>query len=148
MEIKLIKNNKKDFLNLLLLADEQENMIDKYLERGDLFVLYDDDVRSLCVVTKEGDSTYEIKNLATYERYQRKGYARKLIDYVGEYYAANCKTLLVGTGDSPAIIPFYIRCGFEYSHRIKNFFTDNYEKPIFDGGVQLCDMVYLKKEGR
>ncbi len=34
MEIKIIESNKKDFLDLLLLADEQENMIDKYLDRG------------------------------------------------------------------------------------------------------------------
>jgi len=32
------------------LADEQENMIDKYLPNGDLFALYDDDLKSICVV--------------------------------------------------------------------------------------------------
>ncbi|MFR9152056.1 MAG: GNAT family N-acetyltransferase, partial [Hungatella sp.] len=42
MEIKRIEENKKQFMDLLLLADEQESMIDKYLERGDLFALYDD----------------------------------------------------------------------------------------------------------
>lgn len=30
MEIKIIEDNKKDFLDLLLLADEQEDMIDRY----------------------------------------------------------------------------------------------------------------------
>lgn len=30
--------------------------------------------------------------------------------------------------------------------RIKNFFTDNYDHPMFDDGVQLVDMVYLKKD--
>ena len=39
MEIKLITSNKKQFLDLLLLADEQESMIDKYLERGEMFAL-------------------------------------------------------------------------------------------------------------
>ncbi len=39
MEIKIIESNKKDFLDLLLLADEQESMIDKYLDRGKLFAL-------------------------------------------------------------------------------------------------------------
>lgn len=37
MKIQIIKGNKKDYLDLLLLADEQENMIDKYLERGIMF---------------------------------------------------------------------------------------------------------------
>lgn len=146
MEIKLIKNNKKNFIDLLLLADEQENMIDKYLNRGDLFVLYDDDVRSLCVVTEEGDGIFELKSLATYEKYQRKGYAKNLIDFICNYYSNKCKTLLVGTGESPIIVPFYLHCGFKQSHRVKNFFLDNYDKPIFEGGVQLIDMVYLKKD--
>ena len=31
-----ITENKKRFLNLLLLADEQESMINRYLERGEM----------------------------------------------------------------------------------------------------------------
>jgi len=60
MEIKIIESNKKDFLDLLLLADEQESMIDKYLDRGKLFALYDDGLKSICVVTDEGNGSYEI----------------------------------------------------------------------------------------
>ncbi|WP_243684631.1 hypothetical protein [Methanosarcina barkeri] len=52
---------KKQFLDLLLLADEQEDMIDKYLDRGDMFTLYDGDLKSLCVVTREDDDIYELK---------------------------------------------------------------------------------------
>lgn len=148
IEIKLIQHNKKDFLALLLLADEQENMIDRYLNRGDLFVLFDDDARSLCVVTDEGEGVYELKNLATYEKYQRQGYAKRLIEYICEYYGGKCKALLVGTGDSKEILRFYEHCGFQYSHRLPNFFVDNYDQPIFDNGIQLVDMVYLKRNLR
>lgn len=35
--------------------------------------------------------------------------------------------------------------GFKYSHRIKNFFTDNYDHPIVEEGILLEDMVYLKR---
>ena len=38
--IRIITENKKDFLPLLLLGDELESDIDKYLERGELFALY------------------------------------------------------------------------------------------------------------
>ena len=41
MKVEIILDNKKQFLDLLLLADEQEDMIDKYLDRGDMFALYD-----------------------------------------------------------------------------------------------------------
>lgn len=54
--------------------------------------------------------------------------------------------MLVGTGETPSILTFYESCEFEKSHSIKNFFTDNYDHPIFEEGIQLIDMVYLKKE--
>ena len=65
MRIEKITTDKKRFLELLLLGDEQEDMIDRYLERGDLFALFDPDLKSLCVVTDEGKGTCELKNLAT-----------------------------------------------------------------------------------
>jgi hypothetical protein len=32
------------------------------IERGEMFVLYDDGIKAECVVTKEAAGTYEIKN--------------------------------------------------------------------------------------
>ncbi|SCL96993.1 GNAT family N-acetyltransferase [Sporanaerobacter sp. PP17-6a] len=145
MEIKQIFENKKQYIDLLLLADEQESMIDKYLERGDMFVLCDDDLKAICVVTNEGKGIFEIKNIATVPKYQGQGYGKQLVNYLFEHYRSECSTMLVGTGDSPATIPFYQKCGFVISHRIKDFFIDNYDHPIFEGGKQLTDMVYLKK---
>jgi GNAT superfamily N-acetyltransferase len=146
MQIKLIHENKKQFLDLLLLADESEEMIDKYLERGELFALYDDgELKTVCVVTLEDYDTYELKNIATYEKYHGKGYGSKLINHISEYYKDKYATMLVGTGDVPWILKFYERNGFVTSHRIKNFFTDNYDHPMFEKGVQLVDMVYLSK---
>lgn len=145
LEIKKINHDKKQYMNLLLLADEQENMIDRYLEKGEMFALYDGDLKSICVVTKEDEGVYEIKNIATYEQYQGKGYGKKLIEYILNYYKADCDTMFVGTGDSPLTIPFYKKCGFEVSHRIENFFINNYDKSIYECGKQLIDMIYLKK---
>lgn len=146
MEVKIIENNKKDFLDLLLLADEQENMIDKYLYKGELFALYDGDLKSICVVTKENGGEYELKNLATYEKFQGRGYGSNLVKYIFEYYKGKCKTMIVGTGDNPLTIHFYEHCKFKVSHKVKNFFIDNYDKPIFENGVQLVDMIYLRKD--
>lgn len=137
--------NKKQYLDLLLLADEQESMIDRYLERGDLFVLTDNnEVKASCVITEEGKGIYEIKNIAVYPKSQRQGYGKKLILFIMEHYKDRCHTMFVGTGDTPITISFYKKCGFEYSHRISNFFTDNYDHPIFEAGKQLKDMIYLK----
>ena len=54
MEIREITENKKQFLSLLLLADEQEDMVDRYIDRGAMYVLDDGGVKCECVVTDEG----------------------------------------------------------------------------------------------
>ena len=145
MNVQKVTHNKKAYIDLLLLADEQEDMIDKYLERGEMFVLDDNGVKGECVITKEADGVYELKNIAVLPDWQRKGYGRKMISFLLSHYT-DCRTLLVGTGDVPSALSFYRRCGFVESHRIKNFFTDNYDHPMFEDGKQLIDMVYLKQE--
>jgi GNAT superfamily N-acetyltransferase len=145
MRIDKISENKKQYLDLLLLADESEDMIDRYLDSGDMFALFDDDVKSVCVVTAIDKNTRELKNIATYKKYQGRGYGKALIGYISDYYKSDYKTMLVGTGDAPIILRFYENCGFKISHRLKNFFTDNYDHPMFEEGIQLIDMIYLKK---
>jgi GNAT superfamily N-acetyltransferase len=146
VKIEKVIENKKKFLDLMLLADEQEDMIDKYLPNGDLFALFDDDLKSVCVVVPINSETCELKNIATYPKYQGKGYGSALINYISDFYKNNYKTMLVGTGETPAILLFYEGCGFKKSHRVKNFFTENYDHPMFDGDIQLIDMIYLKKD--
>ena len=146
LDIRIIRENKKQFLDLLLLADEQESMIDQYLKRGEMFALYDDGLKSICVVTREGEDVCELKSLATYEIWQGQGYAGKLLQYIFDHYKGAYKTMLVGTGDYPPILRFYERHGFAITHRVENFFTDNYDQPIFENGIQLVDMVYLSRD--
>ena len=143
--IKIEDSDKLNFKELLLLADEDLKMIEKYLYRGEMFALYDDDLKSICVVTRESDKVCELKNIATYEKCHGKGYGSKLLSHIFSHYKGKYTTMLVGTGDIPWIIQFYEKNGFRISHRIKNFFTDNYEQPIFEEGVQLVDMVYLSR---
>ena len=145
MNIREIHENKKRFLPLLLLADEQENMIDRYLERGTMYVLDDYGVKAECVVTDEGNGILEIKNIAVDPKYHGMGYGKALIDFLASKYADEYSILQVGTGDSPLTVPFYEKCGFVRSHNIPNFFTDNYDHPIYEGGVQLIDMIYLQR---
>ena len=76
MHIIEIKENKKQYLPLLLLADEQEDMIDRYLGRGVMYALFDHgskEPRAVTVVTEEGDGLLEIKKLATAPESQRQG---------------------------------------------------------------------------
>lgn len=145
MNIIEITQNKKQFLPLLLLGDEQEDMIDKYLDAGWMFALENDGIQAICVVTEEDGGILEIKNIAVEPEHQGKGLGRMLIEFIAEKYRDSHSILQVGTGDSPLTIPFYEKCGFRRSHVIRNFFTDNYDHPIFEGGVQLVDMIYLRR---
>lgn len=145
MEIRRVIENKKAYIDLLLLADEQEDMIDRYLERGDMYVIDDGGVIAQCVVTRESGGVYELKSLAVMPARQRQGFGRRLIEHILAVYP-DCETLYVGTGDVPSTLGFYTRCGFTPSHRVRDFFTDNYDHPMYEDGIQLRDMVYLKRE--
>lgn len=145
MMITEVKSNKKQYLSLLLLADEQEDMIDRYLEKGTMYVLIDGGVKCECVVTNEENGILEIKNLATEPASQKQGYGKAMIEFIAQRYKGAYSVLQVGTGESPLTIPFYEKCGFIRSHTVKNFFTDNYDHPIYECGVQLVDMIYLRK---
>lgn len=148
MEIREITANKKEYLPLLLLADEQENMIDCYLKRGTMFILDDNGVKAQCVVTDEGNGTLEIKSISVMPNCQRKGYGKALIEFIEQKFKDEYSVLQVGTGDSPLTVPFYKKCGFERAFIVKNFFTINYDHPIIEAGVVLSDMIYFQKKLR
>lgn len=143
MNTRQITNHKKQYLELLLLGDEQESMIDRYLEKGEMYVLEDHGVKAVCVVQKVSAEVLEIKNLATETKYQRMGYGQAIIHDIVKRYQDDYSILQVGTGETTA--GFYEKCGFRRSHVIKNFFTDYYNHPIFEYGKQLIDMIYLQK---
>lgn len=114
---------------------------EEYGQNGGRYNVY-----GVCVVTDEGNGTLEIKNLAVSPEKQGQGYGRDLIWFVEETYRDRYHMLQVGTGDSPATLPFYEKCGFQRSHVVRNFFTENYDHPIYECGRQLVDMVYLQKD--
>lgn len=144
VKITEISENKKKYLPLLLLGDEDEKMIDRYLDKARMFVLEDPHAIGVCAVTDEGDGVLEIKNLAVNEAHQKKGYGRALINFVKDFFQNDFEKITVGTGDSPLTIPFYEKCGFKRCGIKKNFFVDNYDHPIIEAGIQLVDMIYLE----
>ncbi|MCL2271941.1 MAG: GNAT family N-acetyltransferase [Treponema sp.] len=119
MEIMEITENKEQYMDLLMLAEPQGTVIEKYLNRGALFALYDDyDLKTAAVIAKEDNDTYEIKNLATLEIYQGKGYGGGMVKHIIQYYKNKCKYLLVNTGDNEDLLLFYEKLGFTYSHAV------------------------------
>ncbi|WP_243731299.1 GNAT family N-acetyltransferase [Myroides sp. LoEW2-1] len=134
---------------LLLLADETKEAIDKYLFHCDVYILTRErKVYAVFCLFKESDNVVELKNIAVDESLQGKGVGSILIkEIISIVKKSNVKTLIVGTADcGDAQIRFYERNGFvKYGVR-KNFFIENYTLPIVENGVQLVDMVMLKME--
>ena len=95
MKIREVDKNKKQFISLLLLADEQENMIDRYIEKGTMYVLEDGNVKAECVVTDEDNGILEIKNIAVDPQNQGKGYGKALIDFLASKYSDEYSVLQV-----------------------------------------------------
>ena len=129
---------------LLLLGDEQEEMVRRYLDRGVLYVMEEaGESTAGCLVTEEGPGVYEIKNLAVAPGFRRQGRGRAMV----EHACAACPgdVMLVGTGETPSTLRFYRSCGFVPSHRVPDFFTRHYDHPIVEEGVLLRDMIYLEK---
>ncbi len=147
MKIQKVTENKKQYLSLLLLADEQESLIDGYLDRGMMYVLVDVDDNAICecVVTDEGNGVLEIQSIATAPAFHGKGYGRAMIEFLIQTYRGQFSVLRVGTGDSPLTIPFYEACGFVRAYVIPGYFLTHYDHPIYEAGVLLVDKIYLEK---
>lgn len=158
MQIVAVAEGRERYRGLLLEADEQWDMVERYLYRGELFVLVADDsdvfdaqaARACMVVTDEGVMAdglrvAEIKNLAVAAAWRRRGLGQAMLEFAARRFGATHDALQVGTGESPLTLPFYEACGFSRSHVVPRFFTEHYDHPIIEAGVQLVDMVYLRR---
>ena len=142
--LKKIEDKKKN-LDLLLLADPEEEAIDKYIDNCEVFEFYYRDILIGQGAVMELFSTvYEIKNFAIYEKFHNCGYGKILINLLCEKYLENFKNRDIIVGTSEQEIGFYKKCGFQFSHIVKDFFITNYKQPIFENGIQCKDMFYLK----
>ncbi len=136
--------NTDDIMNLLLIGDESETMIARYIQSCKVYVgLLCDEIVAVCAVMPECDGLIEIKNLAVRHDMQRHGIGHSMLHFVETLYPG--KTIILGTGETPSTLRFYKSCGYHTSHKIPGFFTENYPFPIIEEGVRLRDMVYLAK---
>lgn len=148
MEIVKISEDKEKYIPLLLVGDEEETMIMRYLSRGVLFVMRDGET-ALCaaVVTDEGGGTAELKNISVAPERQRRGHGRAMMEFIERHCRGRgFSELILGTGETPQTLEFYESCGYSVFRRERDFFSKNYSRPIIDNGVLLRDMIYLRKK--
>jgi len=135
--------------DLLLLADETVEAINKYIFDSDIYVLEQGKriigVYALQVINK---NEIEIKNVAVATDYQGQGIGRLLLrDSALRAKRNGFKTLIIGTGDAATRqLRLYQKEGFKVFDIKKANFVYNYPEPIYENGIRLRDMIMLKKE--
>lgn len=149
LHVEEINENREAWMPLLLLADPEKAMVEKYLHGGLLLAVYGDGEPAgvIAAVPLASGQEWEIKNVAVAPRFWRRGVGSLLIEEVERRLPPEVDTLWVGTGGSENSGPFqfYEACGFHFDHVLKNFFVEHYPEPIIDQGELLTDMLYLKK---
>ena len=146
VNIKKKKDNKEQYMDLLLEADPSEEMINKYLKDGDLFVLtYKNEVAGIAVVSEIDKDVVELKNIVIKNQYRGQELGKKMLKYLADNYKTRYKKMIIGTTENN--IPFYVKQGFDkYEKTIKNFFIDNYKEEITDGNLTCTDLIYYSKD--
>ena len=135
--------------DLLLLADETVESINRYIFDCDIYVLEQENrIIAEYALERLNADEVEIKNIAVAATFQGQGIGKLLLDDAADRAKSRgFKRIIIGTGDvSTKALNFYQKQGFETFGVRKGFFVDNYLKPIYEGGKQLIDMVMLKKE--
>ncbi|MBK1895175.1 GNAT family N-acetyltransferase [Chryseobacterium paridis] len=133
--------------DLLLLADETEEAINKYISNCEVYLLIQNGQRiGVIALHKNTDTELEIKNMAIIDRYRNKGLGSILINKAKEMAKENhYSSLLVGTSDTGfQQIRFYEKNGFIKKEIRKDFFIKNYPAPVFENGLQMKDMIVLE----
>lgn len=146
MKLEKVENNYP--YELLLLADETIEAINKYLFDSDVYVakIKEEKIGVFCLFPHD-EETIEIMNIAVSLEMQNKGIGSLLMSEIEKIARKeNYKTIIVGTGDCGLMqIHFYERNGYSQYDLKKNFFLEKFDEPIFENGIMLKDMVMLRK---
>jgi ribosomal protein S18 acetylase RimI-like enzyme len=142
--------DRSSFLPLLLLADESEEVVKEYIDKGILYTIWvNSNVAGVVQLIELDDATMEIKNIALKPEDQGKGYGKKVLQMlVAEVERLGKKSIIVGTANSSIDnIIFYQKCGFRMVAIKEDFFLD-YPEPIYENGIQAVDMIMFKLDIR
>lgn len=147
--IKLLDKDDRIPYDLLLLADETKEAIDRYIFESEIYVLEQEkQMIAVYVLQPLNRDEIEIKNIAVSKDHQGKGIGKYLLkDAKERARVRGFQFILIGTADVPTKqLYLYQKEGFEIFSKKKNFFMDHYPEPIYENGVRLKDMIMLRME--
>lgn len=148
MKTRRLSKDEKIPYELLLLADETTEAINRYVHDGDIYVIDKEDaILAVYVLYPLDRIRIEIKNIAVAEKLQGQGIGNFLLqDAASRAEKMGYREIIAGTPESSyTLLAFYEKAGFiKYDRRV-NFYIENYPGPIIEDGIQLKDMIMLKK---
>lgn len=151
MKLKIRKIKRYDDVPypILYLADPSKESVENYLKRGEVYLsLIGNEIIGAYILLATRPFIIELVNIAIDERYQNKGYGKKMIRHAIEIAKKHdYKTMEVGIGNSGIFqLAFYQKCGFRITHVDFDFFKKNYIEPIFENGIECRDMIRLSMD--
>lgn len=146
LRIRPLRSEEQFPMSLLLLADPSEEIIESYIHRGKCFVAESTgEIIGVYVFIDTRPQTVELVNVAVVEEEHGKGFGKQLVRHsVETARSMGYKTIELGTGNSSVgQLALYQKCGFRIVGVDRDFFTVHYHEPIYENGIQCCDMVRL-----
>jgi ribosomal protein S18 acetylase RimI-like enzyme len=135
------------FLDYLLAADEDEEMVKEYIYEGEMYSInIDGKIAGAVLFTFHSEEIVELKNIAIAEQFQGIGLGKSTVLRAFELYRLRgFKKMIVGTANSSiGNLAFYQKAGFRMEGIKKDFFL-KYPEPIYENGIRAIDMVMFEK---
>ena len=143
LSFRRIDRDRRKHIPLLLEGDEDIAMLERYLERGHMFGLYDSGrLASLAIVLPDRCDA-ELMNIVTDGNLRGRGYGSAMLSFLADEFSSY-DFLIAGTGDSSPARSFYEKNGFEAYEIRKGFFL-HYDHPVIEDGRRLIDMIMYRR---
>ncbi|TBL74632.1 GNAT family N-acetyltransferase [Paenibacillus thalictri] len=147
MTIRKLQSHEPYPMDLLLLADPEEQAVQSYIQRSACYVKeLQGETVGVYALLPTRPKTVELINVAVNENWQGKGIGKELIGHsVRTAKELGYCAMEVGTGNSSiGQLYLYQKCGFRMVGIDIGYFTRHYKEPIFENGLQCTDMVRLR----
>lgn len=149
LDISIEPCNANPPMDLLLLADESEEMVGEYLKPGECFIAkFEGEIIGVTVVLKTRPKTMEIMNIAVRPDFQNRGVGTRLINFaVQKAKDDNMSVLEIGTGNAGiGQLSLYQKCGFRIVGIDFDFFRKHYNHIMIENGIECRDMIRLRMD--
>jgi metallothiol transferase len=140
-------DNRKSFTDFLLLADENEEVINQYIYEGDMYsIMLNGDTAGVVLFVFDPGDTVEIKNIAIAPEFRGKGTGKKVIEAGCRLYKEmGFQRMIVGTANSSiSNLAFYQKAGFRMAE-IRQGYFNKYPEPVYEDGIKAEHMVVFER---